>query len=436
MNLNSLLRLFADNNCEQVYVKRLVRNNNSKQQIYVARGMKMLNMFPLQEFREVSTESSTTLQARCTFFWLTNDGNKFLAPNAKFILYPKYPEIRFSGFVEGCDRAPSESLNNQVEGRLLFLGVSKTNEIIGYVSDPESEISIQFSTLKDLPQVGVFYVLTLEDEKVVYDDKTRLLKKLKSINLKGWIDSKELKPGHILTACNGNRCGGLTLEAEFGIIQNGRSEPDYLGWEIKQFGLKSTKTLNGGRITLMTPEPDGGWYKQEGGISFVRKYGYPSPSVRDRMDFTGIHKYGILQDKSKLTMKVNGYDPDSNIITDLGGSIDLIDPINEIAASWSFSKMLTHWNKKHAKAAYVPSSVRYDPHYQFYYWDQIMLGEGTDFLFFLKSVGEGKVFYDPGIHIDNVSTRATLKPRSQFRIYSQNIKNLYSGLEIIDLTRL
>ena len=46
------------------------------------------------------------------------------------------------------------------------------------------------------------------------------------------------------------------------IIPNGRSEPDYMGWEMKAY--------SSGRITLMTPEPDGGMYGEAGVKAFVR----------------------------------------------------------------------------------------------------------------------------------------------------------------------
>src|SRR5687768_5470843 len=110
MTFKNLLRLFSDNNCETVYVKRLVRNNNSKQQIYVAQGdTQILNVFPLKEFKSVlnSHAKKETFHAACDFFWLDEGGNKFRAPNAKFILYPKYPEVRFSGFIKGCIKASS-----------------------------------------------------------------------------------------------------------------------------------------------------------------------------------------------------------------------------------------------------------------------------------------------------------------------------------------
>lgn len=439
MNLKNLLKLFSDNNCETIYVKKLVRNNNSKQQIYVAQGdTQILNVFPLKEFKSVlnSNAKKETFHAACHFFWLDDEGNKYIAPNAKFILYPKYPEVRFSGFIQGCPKAPSDILNNPTEGRLLFLGISKSDEIIGYASKAENEITNEFFNLRNVPMIGILYSLAIENRKIILDTKPQLLQKLKGIYFKGWIDSKQLKPGFIIAPCNETRCGGLTLEAEIGIIQNGKSEPDYLGWEIKQFGVRKLHLINSSRITLMTPEPDGGLYKEKGGIDFVRNYGYKSKSISERMDFTGYHKCGVFQKKSALTLNIEGFDFLTNKIIDANGGIYLFDKEDNIAASWSFSKMLTHWNKKHAKASYVPSLLNITPNRQYRYSNNIILGEGTDFSFFITNVASGKIFYDPGIHIDNISSKPKLKPRSQFRISSRFITSLYSNIELVDLSKI
>lgn len=439
MNFKNLLKLFSDNECETVYVKRLVKNNNSKQQIYVAQGdTRVLNVFPLRDFTSVlnSNAKSETFHAACNFFWLDDEGNKFVAPNAKFILYPKYPEVRFSGFIQGCKNAPSEILNNATEGRLLFLGISKSDEILGYATEAESEIANEFFNLQNIPMFGILYSLAIEKRRIVLDTKTQLLRKLKEIYIKGWIDSKQLKPGFIIAPCNEDRCGGLTLEAELGIIQNGKSEPDYLGWEIKQFGVKKLHLINSTRITLMTPEPDGGLYKDKGGINFVRTYGYKSKTNIERMDFTGYHKCKILQIKSGLILDIAGYDFLTNKITDTNGGIYLYDKDDKVAASWSFSKMLTHWNKKHAKASYIPSLLNKFPNRQYKYSNNIILCEGTDFSYFINNIASGKIYYDPGTHIDNISKKATLKPRSQFRISSKFITQLYYNTESVDLSKI
>ena len=64
------------------------------------------------------------------------------------------------------------------------------------------------------------------------------------------------------------------------VIPNGKAEPDFLGWEIKAYSSS--------RITLMTPEPDGGMYGEEGVKVFVREFG--TPTGDDTLYFTGTHR--------------------------------------------------------------------------------------------------------------------------------------------------
>ena len=47
-------------------------------------------------------------------------------------------------------------------------------------------------------------------------------------------------------------------------------------------------------VTLMTPEPNGGFYATEGVKSFVRRFGYVDRMGRDdRMNFGGIFRAGV-----------------------------------------------------------------------------------------------------------------------------------------------
>ena len=49
----------------------------------------------------------------------------------------------------------------------------------------------------------------------------------------GWIESKRLNSDGKAISYRAPNGGGYTLEAELGIVPNGVSEPDYLGWEVK-----------------------------------------------------------------------------------------------------------------------------------------------------------------------------------------------------------
>lgn len=109
----------------------------------------------------------------------------------------------------------------------------------------------------------------------------------------------------------------------------------------------------------------------------------------------------------------------------------MIDEKENEAASWSFASLLKHWNRKHNQACYVPSLSVTKPERKYYYGDKLILGVKTDFQLFLKEMSNGNVVYDPGIKMDNVSTKPKIKKRSQFRIKSCNIPNLYFNNEIV-----
>jgi hypothetical protein len=194
----------------------------------------------------------------------------------------------------------------------------------------------------------------------------------------------------------------------------------------------------------MTPEPTHGFYVESGIEAFIRKYGYKDKLGREaRLNFGGVHKFGSIQETTKLRLVIEGFDSDSKKITDTGGFIGLIDSKQNVAASWSFVSLLKHWNTKHANACYVPSLIRKDEKLypfskqQYYYGNNIMLGSNTDFTLFLKQIENGTIYYDPGIKLEiaiDGLRKQNIKRRSQFRIKSGNLINLYKHNEVIDIS--
>jgi hypothetical protein len=67
------------------------------------------------------------------------------------------------------------------------------------------------------------------------------------------------------------------------------------------------------------------------------------------------------------------------------------------------------------------------------YGNNVILGTGTDFQLFLRQMALGNIYYDPGIKLENISTKPKIKKRSQFRIKSQFLPNLYVKNEIVDV---
>lgn len=433
MNLQNLKKLFIDNGCQKLYVKRLSPNDNSKNQVYLGGSFEILNIFPLSEIKteEAGDWNRERFKASINFSWIGDDGNIYPAPNSQLILYPKYPEVRFSGFLARCENPPSELMTQRLADRLLFLSISNKGEILGYVTSPNSELAKEFNALHAYNEIGIFKVIDLPR---TVNNKAKLLDELYRIHQLNWIISKRLdKNGNILQ-CVSSNCGGYTLEAELGITPNGYSEPDFLGWEVKQFGVANFERIYSSVITLMTPEPTDGIYKTLGTEEFLRKYGYADKIGReDRINFGGIHKVGLQHSSTNLEMQLIGFDYESGKIRNSNGRIALVDIQGNEASSWSFSSMLLHWNRKHNQACYVPSLSETADERKYKYGNKIILGTGTDFQLFLRQMAIGNIYYDPGIKMENVSTKPKIKKRSQFRIKSKFLGELYKENEIVTL---
>ena len=448
MTLSSLLKIFADNACQKVYVKNLSPNDNSKNQVYLGGSFEVLNILPIKEItsHDPGDWKRNRFKSKLDFYWTNDEGELSPAPEAQLILYPKYPEVRFSGFLKGVKNAPSDLMASRIENRILFFGITNNGQIIGYITLPVSEISKEFSKLKDVETVGVFKELTIVGQHIQINTKDQLITELKRIHNLGWLDSKRLDTNRNILPCTSTNCGGYTLEAELGITPNGYSEPDYLGWEIKSFAVKDFSKYNSSIVTLMTPEPTHGFYVSEGIESFIRTYGYNDKLGRvSRMNFGGIHKHGHIQSSTNLKLIIDGFDKATKKITNTDGFLALIDSSDKIAASWSFLSLLKHWNTKHANACYVPSLIRKDTllytfsKQQYYYSNKIMLGTSTDFSLFLTQIENGNIYYDPGIKLELAiegKRKQAIKRRSQFRMKSGNLAALYKLNEVVNLEKV
>ncbi len=434
MKLTQLKAMFVKAGCTKLYAKPLAENDNSKNQVYFGPGFNALNLFPNTGVFPDSSPKNPIFKAKLQFGWLLPNGQVAEVPTAQLILYPQYPEIRFSGFLKGCKLAPSELMAGRINGRVLFLAVTGRC-VVGFVVGANSEIAAEFRALKLEPHDGVFIELGLPSIPSGEDSRVKLLNQLSRINQLGWIDSKQLDSKGILKPCNAAQCGGFTLEAELGIPKNSDAEPDFLGWEVKQYAVENFEKIESAKpITLMTPEPTGGFYKDKSPEAFVRKFGYADKSgIVDRMNFGGRHYVGRRCPPTGLTMQLVGFNAATGKITDANGAITLVSDTGEVAAAWAFGKILEHWSHKHMKAAYVPSQCRKEPGRQYAYGHKVRLAERTDSLRLLAALADGGVYYDPGIKLENASSKPEMKRRSQFRVASKNISALYETVEVVEV---
>lgn len=404
-----------------LYMKYLAENDNSKNQVYLGHDFSSVQILP----NAGVFPDKNNFKAKVDFYWLKDDEQITPAPNAQLILYPDYPEVRFSGFLKGSQNSPSDLMNGRITGRVMFFGVCEDGKIIGYVTTENTALIKEITSMDNLGSIGVFTNLPID---FGINPKTVLLTELRRIHRLGWIDSKRLTSNGFME-CTGTNCGGLTLEAELGVISNSKSEPDFMGYEVKQYKVRSfERVYSGSAITLMTPEPQGGIYKTKGVEEFIRKYGYPDRTIKDRLNFSGIHHVNERHPKTGLTLILDGYDIEKNKINNVNGAIILIDDDDNIAASWLFNDIIAHWSRKHNHAVYVPSNKQDEPSLRYSYGHIVLLAEKTDPLFLLKAFANRKVYYDPGIHLDNMSSNPTAKRRSQFRTQPKNLEILYENM--------
>lgn len=431
MNLKEIEEAMIVQGVTRLLFKFLSPNDNSKNQIYLAGSLDILNVLPMGEVRSVSTpKGKHILSAAVDLHWLRIGDDPIAAPHAQLILYPQYPEVRLSGFLLGARGAPNELMAPRDEGRVLFLGVTPAGRIIAHAAK-DAALLAELGALHDLQQTGAFKHLPIG---AADGSRERLLARLAAIALAGWLPAQKLQTDGRIGPCSGTNCGGYTLEAQLGIAPNGRSEPDFEGWELKSHGVTRFDSLRVGQLTLMTPEPTGGLYKVDGAASFVRRFGYPDQSIEDRLNFSSPHRAWVRNSLTGLTLNLLGYDRQEERITDPHSSFALLNDEGEIAAEWHYAGLLTHWNRKHDKAAYVPSLCQRGDPIQYRYGDRVRLGTGTDFDRFLSAISSGAIWYDPGIKLEGASTaKPRLKRRSQFRIRSADLDRLYAKFEVAAL---
>ena len=317
--------LLTQAGAESIWVKRLVPNNNSKQQIFLANDPSDLSFLPLGVPSYTPAKSqkkkagAPVIQIPVPWHWVTPNG-EFDAPNAKMCYYPQYPEVRFSGFLQGCKEAPSELLSESKRGhelnRCLFFGP---------VRGESGEISHVAGLVVGAPSTASHYVLDMDTfeeghicpvkyntEHTVGEISTleEALVKIIGKKITPW---RMLNDGQQVRPYIAPNAPGLTLEAELGVGENAIPGPDFDVWELKAIKQPSLERLSNHRVTLFTPQPDLGWTTRHSQAEFVLRYGHVSGTDEsgepNEYYFTSgdINRFGGDKDGAKLNLKLEGF---------------------------------------------------------------------------------------------------------------------------------
>ncbi|GGY95127.1 MvaI/BcnI family restriction endonuclease [Shewanella fodinae] len=421
----------------KIIFKPLANNDNTKQQIYLGSDFDVIRSIPSGEvYADGISKKGPIFKAPLDFYWIDEDGNTDQAPNSQIILYPKYPEIRMSGFLAGTDRKldvtprhlmqpPTQEERARRNGlhRYLVLGVNKTT-IWAYCSDWEDNLALELKQLVADNKANIVASVFYESVAVGKTSEEKLLEKLRTIYDGGPIESCRLQANGMKIPYKAQNGAGYTLEAQFNITPNGFAEPDFMDWELKSH--------SGSVVTLMTPEPNTGVYIKDGLKAFLDCYA--TRKQEDRLDFASRHDVNIENRKTSLTLRMEGYDSKSGKIVDPNGGLMLRDKNGGLAAGWSFDKVIEHWKRKHSNTCYVTYTVNKDNDLpQFTYGPYVTLGQGTTLEHFLKSLYNCIIYYDPGINMKLDDGKWKPKKRSQFRVKWKDIHQLYRSLRELDL---
>jgi hypothetical protein len=422
----------------RIIFKPLANNDNRKQQVYLGSDFEVIRIIPSGDiYSDGIGKKGPIFKAPLEFYWISDDGRTERAPKSQVIFYPSYPEIRMSGFLFGTNKKinitprhlfqPPSKEERAVRthiNRYLILGVNEST-VWAYCTSWQDEVAKELVGLiaeqKVKPVASVFYEVPTTTET----SEEKLLDKLKEIYKSGKIESCRLQADGKKIPYNARNGAGYTLEALFDITPNGFAAPDFIDWELKSH--------SGSVVTLMTPEPNSGIYIDDGLDIFMHRYATNKQS--ERLDFACRHDIDKENYKTLLTIKMEGYEPRSGKIIDPDGGLMLRDKYNNLAAGWSFDKLIGHWKKKHSNTCYVTYTAFKGNDTQYYaYGPKIALGQGTSLEHFLKGLHSRTIYYDPGINMKLKNGKWTSKKRNQFRVKWKDVCELYNSLREIDLS--
>lgn len=441
--------------CETMLIKALTKNNNDKNQIYIHPNPDFLNsIFDLTfSYREPSTSQKKRgkglpiPEARFnSFAWVATDNSLHTVEHCKGILYAQYPEVRLSGFQSTSGLMPhSMSINftKSEPDTPRYLAIGATNAGQAYavmIVSPHQDFHKEY---KKLP-----FPLDSKACKVVYLQQTLTKSDRLKALLSERIANKNIKGCRLTTKgetvpFTGTQVHGYTLEHELGIRPNADKDGDIWGIELKCF------TSN--KLTLFTPEPDGGLY-HESFEQFMLRYGYAKEAV---YRFTGLHRVNQVNDKSQLKLAVLcSPKDDENTLIDYDSKkpfkhqlnnlqVALIDDDENIAASWSITRLFNNWGIKHNEAVYVPAKVT-DNTIQtevelgftrrVFFGGEVIWCKRSTLEHMLSAIVKGTIFLDPAPKLDPDNPKNN-KRRSQWRINNiyRDAPSLYESVEMVTL---
>ncbi|WP_332855487.1 MvaI/BcnI family restriction endonuclease [Duganella sp. S19_KUP01_CR8] len=453
-----LKTLLSSIGADLALLKVLPKNANDKNQIYIASDFGVIfDLFRLtlsERGESTSLTKDHSLPGKRIseavfddFAWLRRDGAEVKARRLKAIIYTQYPEARLSGLqtIEGTIPA-SLSVNftksNPDAKRLLVLARLPRGKCIGFVClDMSADFEVQLKALPGFERAPACKRLSVEQNRS--DELERRLASIVDQPIRGC----RLDAFGQTLPFSGTQVCGYTLEHALGIVPNSNKDGDLFGIELK--------THTNPKVTLFTPEPDGGAYTQDF-AAFMTTYGYKDTDGDYRL--TGLHRADAVCSKSGLTLRVREkrldadgvvrsypYNPDTPLTPKLDSvDVALIGPAGEVAASWSLERLMNCWGAKHNEVVYIPAikdknpnTVEHDQGFEHLitFGAKVMWCRDTTAENLLKAIKAGVIYLDPAPKL-HASDPAKNKRRAQWRVndITKAAEVLYARVEFRQIT--
>lgn len=453
--------VLKDHGCEQAVIKKLSKNNNDKNQVYIHKSISVFNSMFALEFNERDESASVTKRASKpgkripealfkNFSWVSKDLSLHKVKGCKAILYAQYPETRLSAFQTENNEMPRSmsveyTKKEDLPNRFLLIGATKEGSAVAMmILAPSEQFLEDFVELQNAVSSGVIKFIDLGKS----DNRTEQLKQLltEKVSRKSLLGCRLDRDGNTIPFTGTQVCG-YTLEHALDIRPNADKDGDIFGIELKAISQK--------KVTLFTPEPDGGLYK-ESFPKFMKTYGYLKGT--DEYRFTGIHRANIKNEKSNLTLKIlylekgkskdtfvlMEYSPDRSIDVQARElRVSLVDENGFEAATWSFERMLNSWGVKHNETVYYPVKKVLNENkqeledgykYRVEFDSKALWCQKTQISMLFNAIHDGTVILDPAPKYVEGNPKLN-KRRSQWRINDiyRDSNKLYESINLIEL---
>jgi hypothetical protein len=449
-SVEEIAALLASLGADLALLKLLPKNANDKNQIYLASDFGVLyDLFDLT-LAERGPSVSVAKGAPAaggripeasfnSFAWRKRNGALIEARRVKAIIYPQYPEARLSG-LQTIENTMPQALSvaytkaNPNALRLLVLARLPRGKCVGIVY-----LDLSPSLESELAQLPGFERARACKRMVIDQGNSAKLEAKLAAVLGTSVRGCRLDAYGRSRPFSGTQVCGYTLEHELGIVPNSGMDGDLYGIELK--------THTQLKVTLFTPEPDGGHYVRDFS-GFMKKYGYLDGDGDLRL--TGIHRANIQCTKSGLTLRLRehhfvdgkltwfAYDPETPLTGKMDGvDVALIGGEGEVAASWSLERLMNCWGAKHNEVVYIQANKILNPNmveaaagYEHIvsFEKTVMWCRETSAEKLLAAIGDGTIFLDPAPKL-HASDPSKNKRRSQWRVndITTAARTLYSS---------